>query len=633
MSILPAPSDDDRNRQATPRSSSESQQSENQNNLLGVRIISDTDAEVFGRGTDAPVRILLSPAVIEIIREGMSTWASNFDPASVLAREYQEWKASTSEFAESFGKAESTCFDNSFCVPDLLFWTLEQFSDSDFPLAETDLIDLPFHTFEEATTVRRFHVRNLSSIVPTDALDFCWYFLVRLLVIDSHLQHQDPTKPTIQRHKELIQNHYSLLISDVVEFHETGDISSASPRADFEARLIDLTILHPWLNSLVAQLIKNWDLLEEDAIRIQEISDKRSECLEEESDDIEVDEYDCDFVTAFKRDVAVMHEIRQLEQLITPESDDDPIWHHPLEYLSKGCCDERRALFIHPAYVSFTNDEFSNAQKFDFLLMERLTSCGYGNWLLPEAEYHLSEIQRWLNDSGDPRSLIDLTKTLQEYLSWPNDRQPPMLRDYFGFPKIAEPLYVTQDIRFWEAVRILKSRSRAEIRIYMTRYESELQSALDWMQASADKRFIVVAGNDIFQNEAFRFGCANRDTSFVLQHRIARSEYDWPHGQINYFRALNYAAFNVGQKKGLGIHQTAALPIKDNRPVLEFFETSGLENSGEDWGNLYGRARVGSMGGYIDAILFTVDDEDDDQDSGLSPSEVDMGLVPIGDCR
>jgi hypothetical protein len=383
--------------------------------------------------------------------------------------------------------------------------------------------------------------------------------------------------------------------------------------------MIDLATNHPDLKPVVGKLIQDWDSLESDADKILYVAEFRKDRLRHESDD-ETDLADADIPQAVKSQADVMHQIRCLERLLTPDSEDDPVWHHPLEYVEERA-EQRHVLFVEPAIAVFRGEEFSNGQKFEFMLMERVADRGFRHWLYPEPQTHLRHTHEWLKEIGDSRSLKDLVEPLQTFLASRRGRAKGSLRDFLTFPATREPTDVTHEIRYWNEVAELSKRGSAEVRLYMAQNDNERTAALKWMRASDDNKFLVIGDDGAFQGFSFSRGCTTRETSFLVHHRIAKPSYEWHQGKLSLYRALNYVAFEVGRKRGRGIHQSTVLPIKDNQHFLEAFVSGEMQDAATA---LYAQFVVTTSGGYVDAAIFTAEEDHVEDDSCLEPNEVDV---------
>ena len=58
--------------------------------------------------------------------------------------------------------------------------------------------------------------------------------------------------------------------------------------------------------------------------------------------------------------------------LMTPELDDDPAWHHPLQYI-EGLAEGKHAIFLGAVAMPSKDENLSNGQKFDLALLEHMT--------------------------------------------------------------------------------------------------------------------------------------------------------------------------------------------------------------------------------------------------------------------
>ncbi len=207
---------------------------------------------------------------------------------------------------------------------------------------------------------------------------------------------------------------------------------------------------------------------------------------------------------------------------------------------------------------------------------------GFRRWLYSEPEDRLRFIREWLNEKGDSRSLKALLEPVQDYMAWPRGRARPSLREFLVFPKGPEPVGVTRGIPYWREVADLAQRAGAEVRLFMAHAHNEKREAMEWMHASDERKFIVIGDGGGFQGCSFSHGCTTRDLSLIIHHRPATPDYESSPDSFRVYRALHYAAFEVGRKKGWGVHQSAALPIKDNQRFLDAFESGELKEGRDE---------------------------------------------------
>ncbi len=597
------------------------------------------EVEIFTADPERPIVLQLPAAVVGILELQLEFAREIDEPAQKLVQNYREWDNGTCNGVKNLGKGMATCFGDSFSeLSGSLFWTLEHFSDANFPLTGEQKNDLIFHTFNEADGDRGYRVSELKSTENSDSLDYCWYCLVRYLAIEERLMAIVDSGPLVQHHLGLIHGHYSLLLQDLPHFHELGWITTDSPKDYIERKLIDLAMNRPSLKPFVTHIIQNWGALADDGARLQlnycpEFRSERLDAIGEESvDDADESNEDsdnqcCDILTGVRMQEQVMLKLRTLERVMAPETDDDRAWHHPLEFieqLSRG----RHVVFLMPAIAPFRGENLSNGQRFEFALMEHLAGMGFRHWLYSEPETHLHSIHDWLTENGINRSLKGLTEPVQQYMTLRSGMRIPAIRDFLGFPNAPEPLEVTQEIRYWQEVWDSKERSAAEVRLYMAQHDNERAQALEWMRASDDNRFIAIEDGGAFQGRSYSHNCTTRDSSLVVHHWTARPEYEWHADSFSLYRAIHFAAYAVGRKRGWGIHQSAVLPVKDNQRFLDAFEPDGELQ--DDSTALFAQFHVTTSGGYVDAAIFTAEDDHQDETPALESSDSDAGVPMVG---
>jgi hypothetical protein len=82
-----------------------------------------------------------------------------------------------------------------------------------------------------------------------------------------------------------------------------------------------------------------------------------------------------------------------------------------------------------------------------------------------------------------------------------------------------------------------------------------------------------------------------------------------------------YAAFQVGRKKGWGACQSAAFPVKDSTRFLQAFESGEFKDLTDEFLILFDV----NTSDCADAAVFTVEDDDEQEDSSSEPLTVDTG--------
>ena len=138
---------------------------------------------------------------------------------------------------------------------------------------------------------------------------------------------------------------------------------------------------------------------------------------------------------------------------------------------------------------------------------------------------------------------------------------------------------------------------------------------------------------------SFSQGFVEQTRSFHIQHEYTRPQY-----LADYFamyQALPYAAHQAGRRRGFGIHQSSAIPLKTNEELLEtVYNMQGKEARERGNGALDApfEFSIGYIlcvdgehgGGYIDAVVFTRKGEDEHLERELAPCDVDQGLPLVG---
>ncbi|MCA9371082.1 MAG: hypothetical protein KC680_03935, partial [Candidatus Peregrinibacteria bacterium] len=298
-----------------------------------------------------------------------------------------------------------------------------------------------------------------------------------------------------------------------------------------------------------------------------------------------------------------------LEEVMTPETDDDPAWDHPLEYVEQ-LAEGKHVIYLKSELAEEKDQNLSNGKKFDLALMERMAEKGFTKWLFTEPDDELDATYCWLQSQNDSRSKANLARTLHQYMQLKRGDDVPALREYLILPGGQEPKSVTNEMRYWQEVWKRKEDAGAEARVYLANADDEKAKAKNWMQATENNKFFVIGDGGVFQGYSFRHGCTTRETSVVLNHRTVIDEYDREDFMGN--RAMKHIAHEVGRKRGWGTHQTSAVPVKGNSRLTDTFTQETL--MGHD-----SHLKVTTSGGYVDAAIYSCEGEHDDEEEELEP--------------
>ena len=529
------------------------------------------------------------------------------DPASELTDDYRAWDEGASATVQDEEKSITNCFCDRY-DPFLLNWTLENFSDPSIQLNDTQRADLIYHIVEETEDNWNDGVPELEDTRNAESLEYCWYNLVKLIAIKERLQNTKPSNELIDLHVSLIHSIQCNLISNIGIYHRIGWLTTDSPRQDIVDRLIDLASTYPHLRSHATRIISDWDSMEMEDEHMKIMMRSRNADFDEDDTS---NGYGSDLSThaLFDKEAhdILMQKLRHLEEVMTPETDDDHAWDHPLEYVEQ-LAEGKHAIYLNSPLDNGNDQHLSNGSKFDFALMERMAEKGFKNWLFTEPDYGLDATYCWLQSQNDSRSKAALARTLHQYMQLKRGNDVPALREYLILPDGQEPKSVTSEMCYWQEVWKRKEDAGVEARVYLVGADDENKKAMDWMQATEDKKFIVISDGGVFQENSYSHGCTTRDASIVLYHSTAIEEYD--REDFMSLRAMKHVAHEIGRKRGWGSYQTSAVPVKDNFRLIDAFAEGTLIHL-----HLY----VTSSGGYIDAVIFSCEGENDDGEEEVDP--------------
>jgi hypothetical protein len=564
------------------------------------------------------IEIVVPIPVAEYLHREQESAQAITDPRSELVQRYRAWETRFEHPEDWDDRIPRHCFPEPEGIeqkqnPGLSNWVLEHFSDDDFPLAaDEERENLARHTLLSWNTYLDWAIVDLASSTNNDAIDFYWCYFVRLLVIDERLRALTGQNSVVEQHRDLIQDHISILIEKIRQAHEFGQMLADDPAEEMKRRLIALAQHSTFLRPTIAGVLTNWTGL----------ADSGHALAEEIFFDVGEDTHrEPGLMERLNQQAELVEKLQYSELAMTPTTADDPAWHHPLEYLG-GVAEGKYLINIEEPCRS-KNEEFSNSQQFQFALLEQVSPNGFTHWLFPGADRYLSGIHRWLNDRGDARSIMTLQSQLQEYMNLSRGQSVPPLRVFLLLPTgCEEPLEVTQELRYWERIWDLKEHEKATVSTDMVLLDDGAPEAyLNSLSPSAQKKYVCIGG--ILQREIAELGIVPRDQSLILRHHQTSPEY--PRDTYIAHVAAQYVASEVGRKRGWGIHQSSVLPLKGNSSFFSTLRQGGIMEC--EWRLAYG---FGKEDDYYDALCFTAEPEEEPEQNWVAPSEVDTGEPLVG---
>ncbi len=469
-------------------------------------------------------------------------------------------------------------------------------------------------------------VFDLQQIKDTScAFEYCWYTLLKILTIEEKISAGNGPDFKKERHLELISNVRGILLSELNQFHDYGWISEQSPKDEIEVRLLALIKKQPDIKVVAMPILQNYDAQIEKGIHLKHLGMERHAELIDKEERLGMANK-VDFQDELLIQNELFNKLRTIVNIVKPQPENEPAWHQPINYLESQAKGKSTIYFSESdEKFKWNGEELPNGYKFDFALMERLSESGFTNWLHGRAPNHTDFLHKWLKASNDSRSQHSLIETLQQYMDLGRGNRVPSLRGFLSLPEESEPVEVTREIVYWQELWEAKERSKAKILLCNRFDRAETELVVKWMKEHKEEKIFAITDHIGFEHSARSYGCSKRETSLMVSHRSSLPTY--PFDGLNAKAALAYAAHEVGSTEGWGDYRSSAMPLKANEQLRSEITKGALRNEEANFDVAF---KVLDTDGYIDAIVFTENSDNEHSEEYLETNNVDAGSPLVG---
>ncbi len=502
--------------------------------------------------------------------------------------EYIAWEPE-SDSAEEWTN-EAKLFIDEVWYLGHVFWMLRHASDPKLDLSADETKKL----FQELY----FAIDNYSTIImdmhsDEMTLEIWWALYAHILIIEHELSSIDEPTPLVEEHLRLIESilktnlyRHNAMVTDALI-----DIPDQTFYEFIQDHLLILVRLQPSLRSGVSRLLTDWN----EMIELGEYETYDSGEYEESNPDF--DEALQAMFGAVPEEAAETEELNnkllEVRGLITPTNEQaEHVWDHSTEHIVQLAQD---AQVVYLDTASETNVEYQTSTaelphrwKFRLGLIEELAREGYQKIGFASTLWYIKPLLKAFTNKGDQPAVFDLEKILQNYL---NNNNEIDIREYLALPSNKEEASeVTGALNYWKQLRDLKIKYGLDITL-MGQLEREdptktnngweyvYQKLIDWnAQFLGAKRLVIgalVDKDNPDEEKSDVFGGFDDKSVVRIQQNNARGDYN--NKNFSFEVAMNYAATQIGESRGWGDYESAAIAFNPTQPVYGYL--AGLQSS------------------------------------------------------
>ncbi|MBI3336483.1 hypothetical protein HYZ98_02870 [Candidatus Peregrinibacteria bacterium] len=517
-------------------------------------------------------------------------------------------------------KSISDCFA---ATPALYYYALEHFSDPEFSFSSEERDDL-----KRQLCLHAGCLSNFANEVDDKALDFYWYFLVRLLTIHDRVQ-SSPDSILKEEHLSLLEEQYARFLDRLHDAKRSGYIAIPSISGWLEERLLDLGKDYDHLKPLIVPLLKA-DAVEEAVKTVHAIQEKiwgRYAVLffqeQEKSGGWEAD-------TVLQQ--KIQETLVRIRLAMSPNIG-NTAWKHPMEYIVDAA-EGKRIVYIDQAYPldpkedekmedenTEGEDSLQRVDQVELELLSRMTSKDTV-WIFADAQVRICPLYDALEEQGRSIRITEMIDLVESYVNGMDDRSS--LQETLQIAEDNDP--VVQDcLSYWEAIR--RRRKKNTIFLLNGLLAAEKKEILRMIPAF-DRTIILAQGDSaevLLKNQILP------DDMLIIHHQMAQGTY--PEDHVCIPGCLGYTAYEFGSRDGWGDFESSAVSLKGNAQLMEAVLHKDLGDQRGEFVQTYAvpLEKKGEGKEWIcqDVILFTKCDDDGDHESRFSP--VHSGsYVPVG---
>jgi len=494
----------------------------------------------------------------------------------------------------------------------IFFWSLEHFSDPAFSLSKDEKVILRSFVLYEIDSLPESFWLYKEAV----SLEDYEFLLVTLLALESRVEDKE--------HLALIEDSYRLVLGDLTSAYLNGELSLHPKNEFFEEHLLDLTQKEPGLGKPITKLLQNWETWAEE---YRSVSFSARDALSSRPEELTGEVSGEKVVETLVAQQKLAQELRELQAVLTPRNPEAiRAWNHPLAYLRELVQGKELVFFKTGIAIdeTWSKKELPNAWLFQLDWLEAMGKLGFKDWALTNFFAYFFTLQEWLNKIKEGRSREKLLKELQSYFNLKRQNAPPPLRTFLHLPEEEEPLSVTLGIRFFEKLWDLKESVGAQVTFLDQESWDGVKHLFEWIENRKGKKRLSlgISPKRVFQEKP--------PDSAWIQHSSARSDYSAEEFLID--RAFSYVSYLIGKARGWGDRESAALPIRRNRPLFDLFYEGTLKEE-------RGLLRFLGLFGWrmreelADALVMSSESEGEENEAPVPPEEVNVSspkLVPVG---
>lgn len=505
----------------------------------------------------------------------------------------------------------SDCFGSN---PALYYYALKHFSDTDLDFSDDERTDLSRQLRHHVGCLISGATSNVFPLPDNRSLEFCWYFLVRLLTIEDQVRSL-PESPKKEEHLSLLHEQYASVIHYVHDAKRNGHITIPSLFDWLEERLLHLGKDYPHLRPLSIPLLQK-DILDTSSKTVSDIQramwDQYMVLFAEEQDK----------EGGWEKDKIIQDNIAQLlfrlRTSLIPKNG-EKAWHQPLDFILE-CAKDKKVVCVDQAYTRGLNaeGELDAVDQIELALLNRFSSDEGTIFIFADAQVYVCPLHDLLEEQGNPQSLADIMATVEQYVNGKTGEYS--LQTFLRMEGDTNP-YVQDCFLYWAAVREACQKKR--MLLINDLLPGEHDKILKVVQ-SAKKTIILGSGNTAPILAAHDIAS---DDMLVIHHQPAPNGYPDDHVCIPH--CLGYVAHELGNKNGWGDFDSSAVFLHNHHALMDAISQKDTESQMAEFLMVYTFPVGPHEWVGKDIILFTKCDDDDDGASLHSPVHSDS-YVPVG---
>jgi len=526
-----------------------------------------------------------------------------------------------SQYAAS-DKSISDCFAKT---PALYYYALAHFSDPELGFSDEEREDIKRQCCCHAGCLSEF-----ANGVDKKALEFYWYFLVRLLTIEDRVR-SAPGGRLNDEHLSMLREQYAWFLDRLHNAKRNGYITIPSISGWLDERLLDLGRQYPHLVPLITPLLKK-DAVAEAMDTVDTILDqiwvRYSTLFFQEQEK----------TGGWEEDAILQKNIQQtlssLRLAIAPNVG-NKAWKHPMEYIIEDDSPGKGIICIDQAYTLKPKgnkniedeDALQRVDQVGLELLSRMTSHDTA-WVFADAQVRVCPLYDVLEEQGKSGQIAEIINLVENYVNG-KEKHKFSLREVLNIGEDGDSTHTDElldCLRYWEAVR--RRRQKNPIFLLNGLLAVETEKILRIFPAF-DRTIILAQGNTaqiLLQNKV------SRGDMLVIHHQLAWKTY--PEDHVCIPGCLGYTVHEFANRDGWGDFESLAVSLTKNHQLIKAIMDEDMGDQRGEFVQTYAipleRKKYEAKWTCKDIILFTkVDDDDEHSGSTHSPIYIDS-YAPVG---